>query len=280
MRHLYLVFLILFAGSAKAQVYNFAVNEKLFIRLMEKGITYCKTGNEKLDSVIVASLGNYWSITQYSVIEPFKRPDRFTIALHLTEKEWLNKHFVDRQNKHVLCLQPEEEYAPRKDVKMEQTLGYMYFNGFYGLMADEEEYHFAPYIIKALNDGITAIQQRRLLGEPKELSLKAAKAVVGNEPPSSGNLLIINREQTRHAIDVEMLDNMNIKYRLFSEEEFYKTVAQKNPKHVLLYYAKNRFTEIGLYRASDYEMLYFDHIRGDYPEMKKKDWKALSVFFK
>lgn len=280
MRIFIITLLLLTAKIGQAQVYNYAVNEKLFIRLMEKGITYCKTGSEKLDSSIVQALEDYWSITQYSIIEPFKRPERFSIALHLTEKEWLNKHFVDRQNKHVLCLQPEEDYAPRKDVKMEETLGYMCFNGFYGLMAETEEHHFAPFIVKAIHDGIAAIQQRRLLGEPKELSTKAAKAIIGNEPPSSGNLLIINREQTRHAIDVELLDKMGIKFRLFSEEEFYASVAQKNPKHVLLYYAKNRFTEIGLYRASDYEMLYFDHIREDYPEMTKKDWKALSVFFK
>jgi len=280
MRHLFLPVIFLLFNSAYSQVYNYAVNEKLFIQLMEKGITYCKTGNEKFDSVMVDALGKYWSATQYDIIEPFKRPARFTIALHLTEKEWQNKHFIDRQNKHVLCLQPEDKYAPRKDVKMEETLGYMYFNGFYGLMAEDQEYLFAPFIVKALNNGIAAIQRKRLLGEPSTLSIRAAKSIIGNEPPSSGNLLIINREQTRRAIDVALLDKMKINYRLFSEEAFYKTVAQKNPKHVLLYYAKNRFTEIGLYRAANYEMLYFDHIREDYPEMTKKDWKALAKFFK
>jgi hypothetical protein len=278
MRYTITLALFFIFNAAYSQVYNYAVNEKLFIQLMEKGITYCKTGNEKFDSTMVDALGKYWSATQYDIIEPFKRPARFTIALHLTEKEWQNKHFVDRQNKHVLCLQPEDKYAPRKDVKMEETLGYMYFNGFYGLMAEEQEYLFAPFIVKALNDGISAIQQKRLLGEPAELSNGAAKASISKEKGSIGSLLIINREQTRRAIDVTVLDKMNINYRLYSDEEFYEIVAERNPKHLLLFYAKNRFTEVGLYRSSDFEMLYFEHIREDYPELTKNDWKAISKF--
>lgn len=279
MRKLLFFVLLIGLNSAKAQVYNFGYNEITFRDLINNGITYVKTGDPFLDSVMIDCLESYWTLTDYSVVEQYKRPDKSSTAFFITTKEWTNKHMMDRKNQHVLVLQPAQIYVPRKDVKMEETLGYMYLNGFYDLVSEEDEYRFLYMIVKSLNRGLNLIKEKKLTGEPDELNTKVSD-LISEGAPLAGQTLIINREQTRHIIDKETLDKFGITYRLLAEDEYYKTIEAKNPTHVILYFAINRFTEMALVHISDGETLYLKHMRTEYKSIAKKELKEIAVFFK
>lgn len=264
---------------ANGQVYNFGANEITFKDLISNGITYIRTGDPFFDSTLIAALETHWKVTDFTVIDQYKRPEKTSTALFVTTKDRTGKHAMDRKNQHVLVLQPAEIYVPRKDVTMETTLGYMYLNGFYDLVDEKNEYRYAYILVKSLNQGISLIKEKRLTGEPIELNDKISAEIRGTDGPSVGNILIINREQTRHAVVTAELDKLNIKYRLLGEEEYYSTLEKKDPTHIVLYFAVNVFTEMALVRISDGEMIYSKHFREDYPTLDKKELKLISGFF-
>ncbi|MFT5823151.1 MAG: hypothetical protein ACI8ZM_004411 [Crocinitomix sp.] len=280
MKKYLVVLFILFINLSFAQVYNFGANELTFKNMVNNGITFVKTGNSHFDSIMIANLDEYWTFSEVDTIGQYKRPAKTSTALFVTTKEFTKKHMMDRKNQHVLVLQPAEIYVPRKAVKMEQTLGYMYVNGFYDLVAEEEEYRYSYILVKSLNQGLNFIKDKRLTGEPEALNTKISEAVTGNNGPSVGNTLILNREQTRHAVVAEELDKLNITYRLLAEKEYYETLAKKNPEHIILYFAVNRFTEMALVSVSDGQMLYAKHFREDYPTITKKELKLIAGYFK
>ena len=279
MRHFFLALFLIGISTSFAQVYNFGANEITFKNLINNGITYVKTGDAYFDSVMIAELEAQWTLTEFSIVEQYKRPDKSSTAFFVTTKELTRKYMMDRKNQHVLVLQPAEIYVPRKDVKMEQTLGYMYVNGFYDLVAPEEEHRYIYILVKSLHEGLSAIKNKRLTGEPEELNEKVASEIMGSNPPSVGNTLILNREQTRHAVVLENLDKLNVTYRLLGEEEYYETISKKDPAHIVLFFAVNRFTDMALVRLSDGEMLYCKHFREDYTTIGKKELKAIAPFF-
>ncbi|MDG1914565.1 MAG: hypothetical protein P8I55_08245 [Crocinitomix sp.] len=279
MKNIFLILFIFGINLSFAQVYNFGANEVTFKNMVTNGITYVKTGDAHFDSIMIANLEEYWTFSEFSTVEQYKRPDKTSTALFVTTKEFTKKHMMDRKNQHVLVLQHAEIYVPRKDVKMEHTLGYMYINGFYDLVSNENEYRYAYMLVKALNKGFSFIKNERLTGEPEDLNALVSAAVTGDDGPSVGNVLILNREQTRHAVVREELDKLGVEYRLLAEEEYYSTLERKDPTHIVLYFAVNRFTEMALVRISDGEMLCSKHFRENYPTLTKKELKLIAGYF-
>jgi hypothetical protein len=262
------------------QVFNYGYDEITYKNMLENGITYVKTGDTLFDSTMLACLDKYWTITEFKVVEQYKRPEKNNTALIVYTKEKTNKHMMDRQNQHVLVLKSAEDYAPRREVNMVETIGYMYFNGFYGLVAEQDEYKFIYLMIQSLHRGVSLIREKKLSGEDIELNAKITAAINNETVPSVGNTLIVNREQTRHAVNREMLEKLNIDYRLLSEEEYYATLAKKNPKHVILYFAENTFTEVALLQIVTGELFYTEHFRDDYSTIDKKTMKdKISPYF-
>ena len=134
-------------------------------------------------------------------------------------------------------------------------------------------------LVQSLNRGISLIKEKRLIGEPDDLNDKINDAIRGEDGPSVGHTLILNREQTRHAILTPDLDKLNIDYRLLAEEEYYETLAKKDPSHLILYFAVNRFTEMALVKLESGKTLYAKHFRGDYATLDKKELKEIAGFF-
>lgn len=279
MKKILLLALIAFNASGFSQVYNYGADEITFKELIANGITYVRTGDSLFDARVIEALENHWTITEFSVVDQYKRPEKTSTAFFITTKERTGKHASDRKNQHVLVMQPAEIYVPRKDVKMEETLGYMYLNGFYDLIAQEEEYRYVYILVQSLNRGISLIKEKRLVGEPDDLNDKINDAIRGEDGPSVGHTLILNREQTRHAILTPDLDKLNIDYRLLGEEEYYETLGKKDPSHLILYFAVNRFTEMALVKLESGKTLYAKHFRGDYPTLDKKELKEIAGFF-
>jgi hypothetical protein len=262
-----------------SQVFNFGANELSFKQLIENGITYIKTGDTIFDQQMVSNLEKYWTISDFVVIEQFKRPDKNSIALFVTEKKQTRKHMMDRKNQNILVLQPANLYIPRKTVDMNSTLGYMYFNGFYDLVASKDEYRFIYILTQALNKGLTIIKRNALTGNNLDLNAKIASIIIGNEPPTVGNILILNREQTRFSIDPNELKKLNINYRLFSEDEYFTTLSKKEPNHIILYFAINTFTEIGLINLGSGELFWTQHLQNEYDVIRTKELKAIAPYF-
>ncbi|WP_027418780.1 hypothetical protein [Crocinitomix catalasitica] len=281
MKNLFLISLLFFNFlNAHAQVFNSGTDEIAFKKFLTNGITYVKTGDVNFDSVMIACLEENWTITDFKVVEQYKRPEKTSNALFVTTKEKTNKHMMDRNNQHILVLKTADDYKPRMEVNMLETLGYMYFNGFYPLVDEPNEYKFIYLLIKSLNKGLTLIRDNQFSGEDEEINEKITEAISAAGVPSVGNILIINREQTRHAISEDLLKEFNITYRLLSEDEYYATIAKKDPTHVLLYFAKNTFTEVALVKVATGEMFYAEHFRKDYASIDKKVLKnKISLYF-
>ncbi len=279
MKKFVLLFLITIGYTGFSQVYNYGADEITFKNLISNGITYIRTGDSLFDATVIEALENHWKITEFSVIDQFKRPEKSSTAFFITTKERTGKYASDHKNQHVLVMQPAEIYVPRKDVTMEQTLGYMYLNGFYDLVAEQDEHRYVYILVQSLNRGISLIKEKRLVGEPDDLNDKINAAIRGEDGPSVGHTLILNREQTRHAILTADLDKLNIDYRLLAEEEYYETLDKKDPSHLILYFAVNRFTEMALVKLDSGKTLYAKHLRGDYPTLDKKELKEIAGFF-
>ena len=277
---LILMLLSTLGKSGISQVYNFGASEVTFKNLIENGVTYVRTGDAFFDSIFIDCLEKYWTVTDFKVVDQYKRPEKTSTAFFVTIKERTKKHMQDRKNQHVVVLQPAEIYVPRKKVLMEQTLGYMYLNGFYDLVDEENEYRFVYILIKSLNEGITTIKNNRLNGEPEELNEKIAELITGTDAPLAGNTLILNREQTRHAVVTEQLDKFGIRYRLLAEEEYYETLSKKKSDHIILYFAINKFTEMALVKVDTGEILYSNHFRKEYPTLEKKELKTIAPYFR
>lgn len=280
MKYLFLLLSVSFSIVGTSQVYNFGTDEVAFKNFMKHGLTYRKCGDDYMDSLMISHLEKYWTCTSFTVLEKMVKPGEEETLIFITEKEWMKKHMIDRKNQHVLVVLPAEGYRVHQQVTMESTLGYMYLNGFYDLVKEEDEHRFLYMAIKAINDGLSSIMSQALNGEPIELNEKVAEDIRGKEGPIVGNTLILNREQTRHVIQKEELDKLGIKYRLFAEEEYYEAIEKKDPSHLILYFAVNRFTEVALLRLSDGELLYSKHCRDAVKSIDKKTLKYIAEYFK
>lgn len=279
MKKTFLIAFVFLYTTSFAQVYNFGADEITFKNLIANGLTYIRTGDSLFDATAIETLETYWKVTDFTVIDQYQRPEKNSTALFVTTKERTGKYAMDRKNDQVLVMQPAEIYVPRKDVKMEETLGYMYLNGFYDLVDEKNQYRYLYILVQSLNRGITFINEKRLTGEPISLNDKINVAIRGEDGPSVGHTLILNREQTRHAIMREDLDKLKIDYRLLGEEEYYETLDKKDPSHLILYFAVNRFTEMALVKLESGKTLYAKHFRGDYPTLDKKELKEIAGFF-
>lgn len=270
---------ILLTLEGSAQVYNFGANEITFKNLKEYGLTYRKTGDDFMDSLMITNLEKYWNFTEFHVLGKMERPEKTATLIFITTKELTKKHMMDRKNQHVLVILPAEGYVVHQQVTMETTLGYMYLNGFYDLVAENDEYRFMYMLFQSLNRGLSIIQNKRIIGEPEIINDQVAAEILGSDGPSVGNTLILNREQTRHVIQKEDLDKLGIRYRLYAEEEYYDAIAKKDPTQIILYFAVNRFTEVAMVRISDGELLYSKHYRDAVPSIDKKTLKLIAQYF-
>ena len=117
MKNIFLILFIFGINLSFAQVYNFGANEVTFKNMVTNGITYVKTGDAHFDSIMIANLEEYWTFSEFSTVEQYKRPDKTSTALFVTTKEFTKKHMMDRKNQHVLVLQHAEIYVPRKTLR-------------------------------------------------------------------------------------------------------------------------------------------------------------------
>src|SRR5690606_10679416 len=98
-------------------------------------------------------------------------------ALFVTTKTRTKKHVMDRKNQHVLVLQPAKLWKKDKQVPFDETLGYMYFNGFYEVMEEEEEHLFVRYMVQCLNKGLTLIKGKKFHNDNNNLNEQIATEI-------------------------------------------------------------------------------------------------------
>ncbi|UKN00646.1 hypothetical protein K6119_12995 [Paracrocinitomix mangrovi] len=273
------VFTIIFALNSSAQVFNYGHQDLAFKNLLKNGVCFMKTGDEKFDSTLLDAMEKYWTISEYTFVEQYKHPHKEMTAMFVTTKTKTKKHVMDRKNQHILCLQPAVMWKKDKQVPFDQTLGYMYYNGFFELLEEDEEYLFNRYIIKALNRGLTIIKEKRFHNNNQDLNEQIAEEIRNSSGNPVGNTLILNREFTVHFVDVSKLDKNNIDYRLFAKDEFFTAINSKKKTDYLLYYSVNTRTEFSLINIVSGDVIYTKHFPEGYTMIKPKEWKLVATFF-
>ncbi|MEO9533468.1 MAG: hypothetical protein ABJG68_00605 [Crocinitomicaceae bacterium] len=279
MKNILLGLLIVCASSSQAQVFNFGHQDLAFKNMLEHGICFLKTGDSIFDASMLDALDKYWKISDYTFVEQYKRAPKEMVALFVTTKTKTKKHVMDRKNQHILVLQPAALYKKDKTVPFNQTLGYMYYNGFYELLEEDEEYLFNRYIIQALNKGLTLIKEKKLHNKNDLMNENIAEAIVAEHKGNLGNTLILDREALVHFINIDHIKKMDITHRLHAKEEFFNALNTKSRTHYLLYYSVNTKTELSLINILTGEMIYTKHFEEGYTEIKAKEWKILAAYF-
>ncbi|MFT4602957.1 MAG: hypothetical protein ACI857_003144, partial [Arenicella sp.] len=209
----------------------------------------------------------------------YKRPPKETTAMFITTKTKTKKHVMDRKNQHVLVLQPAALYKKDKQVPFDQTLGYMYYNGFYELMDHDQEYLFNKYIIKALNEGLSMIKTKKLHNKNQLMNEQIANEINEKHKGLLGNTLIINREALVHFIVEKFLKKFNFTHRLHAKDEFYSSLKTTSRTHYMLYYSVNTKTELSLVNILTAEVIYTKQFEEGYTEISAKEMKLLAPFF-
>ena len=265
-------------ANSYGQIFSYGSSDVAFRKMIANGVTFIKTGNEVFDSTMIECLEKYWTISEFDFVERYKKPGKEGTALFVTTKEPTKKYFSDRKNQHVLVIQNAEFYHKDKTVPMEQTLGYMYYNGFYGLLEEEDEYLFNRYIIQSLNRGLTIIKEKDFSGSG-ELNEKIAEVILQESQNPLGNTLIINRELITHCIDMKVMNDNDVTNRLFAKEEFYESLNTQFDTHYLLYYAVNTKTELSLINVKTGNLIYTKSFPEGYISLKAKEVKLFATFF-
>lgn len=280
MKHLIITFLFFFPLCLSAQVFNYGHKDLAFKNLLENGVCFMKTGDEKFDSTLLDAMDQYWTITDFDFVEQYKHPRKESTAMFVTTKTRTKKHVMDRKNQHILVLQPAAHWKKDKQVPFDQTLGYMYFNGFYELLPEDEEYRFVRYIIQVLNKGLTIIKEKKFHNANLDLNEKIAAEIIEQSKGLLGNTLILNREFLVHFINEAHLKKFDLTHRLHARDEFFHAVESTQQRtHYLLYYSVNTRTELSLINILTGEMIYTKHFPEGYTMIKPKEWKILAPYF-
>ncbi|MEX1002457.1 MAG: hypothetical protein WDZ35_10125 [Crocinitomicaceae bacterium] len=269
----------LIAFQAFSQMFNYGHKDLAFKNLLDNGICYLQTGDSLFDHKMLDALDKYWKISDYTTVEKYERPPKETTALFVTTKEPTKKYMMDRKNQHVLVLQPAKLYKKDKQVPFDQTLGYMYYNGFHEMLAEDEEHLFNRYIIQALNKGLSLIKEKQLHNSNETLNEQIAEEITQQSKGQMGNTLILNREFLVHFIDEDKLKKYDITYRLFAKELFFEALKTSNRTHYLLYYSVNTKTDLSLINLVTGELLYVKHFPEGYTELEPKELKIIADYF-
>lgn len=274
------LFILFFAFTSTAQVFNYGYRDLAFKNLESNGVCFMKTGNAQFDSTMLDALDKYWTISEFHSVEKYKHPTKESTAFFVTTKTRTKKHVMDRKNQHILVLQPAKLWKKDKQVPFDQTLGYMYFNGFYELLPEEDEYLFVPYIVQTLNKGLTLIKEKKLHNNNLDLNEKIAEEITAESKGLLGNTLVINREFLVHFIDEKHLSKFDITKRLYAKDEFFHAIKHtKQRTHYLLYYSVNTRTELSLINVLTGKIIFTKHFPEGYTLIKAKEWKVLAPYF-
>ena len=279
MRYSSLVFSFLFASGLNAQVFNYGHQDLAYKNLLKNGVCFMKTGDSLFDAKMVESLEKYWTISEWSTVEQYKRPPKETTAMFVITKTRTKKHVMDRKNQHVLVLQPAAVYKKGKAVPFDQTLGYMYYNGFFELLDHDNEYLFNRYIVQSLNKGLTVIKEKKLHNRNLLMNEQIAESINEKHKGLLGNTLILNREFLVHFINEDHLKKYKFTHRLHAKDEFFKALQTDNRTHYMLYYCVNTRTELALINILTGEMIYTKQFEEGYTEIKAKEMKIIASFF-
>lgn len=279
MKKLFLLLLLATSFQAQSQVFNFGHQDLAYKNLLENGICFMKTGDSIFDESMTKALDKYWKLTEWSTVEQYKRPPKETTALFVTTKTKTKKHVMDRKNQHVLVLQPAKLYKKGKTVPFDETLGYMYYNGFYELLEKDEEYLFNRYIIQAFNKGLTLIRDKKFHNRNQLMNQQIAEAINEEHKGLLGNTLILNREFLVHFVEEKYLKKNDVTYRLHAKDEFFKALKTDQRTHYFLYYSVNTKTELSLVNILTGEIIYTQQFEEGYTLIKNKVWKMLAPFF-
>lgn len=279
MRSITLLFSLFLSLQLNAQVFNYGYKDLAFKNLLENGICFLKTGDSIFDASMLDALDKYWTISEFTSVEKYKHPPKEMTALFVTTKTRTKKHMMDRKNQHVLVLQPAVAWKKDKQVPFDQTLGYMYYNGFYELLEHEDEHLFNRYIIQILNKGLTIIKEKKFHNNNLDLNEQIAGEIIERQKGLLGNTLILNREALVHFVDIKQIEKNNITNRLYAKGDFYGALNTESRTEYLLYYSVNTRTELSLINILTGEIIYTKHFPEGYTLIKPKEIKLLAPYF-
>ena len=94
-----------------------------------------------------------------------------------------------------------------------------------------------------------------------------------------GNILILNREQITHEIDLEKVKANNITHRLFAKKELYETLSTSDKNQYLLYFSVNTKTELSLINVNSGNIIYTKQFPEGYISLKGKELKLIANYF-
>ena len=279
-KQLLIISLLFVTTTSVAQVFNYGYRELEYKNLLENGICYLKTGDSLFDQSMINALEKHWKISDFTTVEQYKRPPEEKTALFVTTKTKTKKYLVDRKNQHALVLQPAKLYEKDKQVPFDQTLGYMYYNGFHQMLDEKEEYLFNRYMIQTLNKGLTLIKEKQLHNNNQDMNEQIAQLITEEHKGQMNNTLILNRELLVHYVDEEKLKKYGAEVRLFSKEMFLETLQNTKVRtHYIMYYAVNDKTELSLINIVTGEVIYTKHFPEGYEELKAKELKTIAGYF-
>jgi hypothetical protein len=274
-----LVIFLITGISAKSQVFNFGHQDLAFKNLLANGICFLKTGDSIFDESMLAALDKYWTVSEFTSVERYKKPPEDMTAFFVTTKTATKKHVMDRKNQHVLVLQPAKVYKKDKTVPFDQTLGYMYYNGFYELLGEDEEYLFNRYIVQCINKGLSIIKEKEFHNNNLDLNEQIAAEITERSKGLLGNTLILDREALVHFIDIKTIEKYNITNRLYAKADFFKALSTQSRTEYMLYYSVNTRTELSLINILTGETIYTKHFPEGYTLIKAKEIKLIAPYF-
>jgi len=266
--------------SSFSQVFNQGIHQAEFKNMLKNGIVYVKTDDAKFDSCMISALETIWTVSEFDTIAKWGHPDKTKTILFITTKKPAREFFEDRRNQKVLVLYPGSMYELKGEPKMERTLGYIYFNGFFDLMEQKQEYLFAKMMLGSLDAGIKWINEHRLEDVGLILNQSIGETIIAESGTPVGNTLIIHREQTTNYLDMKLVEKAKIRHRLVGQDEYYKLIGSGNENYYALYFAVNDFTELSIVNIKTGKIIFTRHFHEDYPKLTSKEVKAIARYFK
>ncbi len=263
-----------------AQVFNQGIDQTAYLNLLKNGITYVKTNDPKFDSCMISALESVWTVSSFDTIARWGRPEKTKTVLFVTTMKPTREYFKDRRNQKVLVLYPGSMYELKGEPNMERTLGYIYFNGFFELTQEEQEYLFAKMMLGALDAGIQCISKHKLPDIGQTLNTSIGETITAESGTPVGNTLILHRQQSADFLDVALLEKYKIRHRLVGDDEYFNLIGSGNENYYALYFAVNAFTELSIVNVKTGKIVFTRHFYTEYPKLKAKEVKAIGGYFR
>lgn len=258
-----LIAILLFTSAfAHGQTFNRGAGSKDLLLLVQEGITYVPSGNERTDKAYSEAFKKYWKLGALKFAAFKESSDTLTIDAGIMALPWLNN-----RGQHCLLIVHSRTLSRIHNLSV-GPLGFdpvavIYMDGFTGTDDEQSIMIFAPQAVKALHDGIAMIIDNDIKEGFSGPGPELAKLSYENAVALQRKTLLIPQGFEEN-INIRALEKKGVSHRFVSLEEYLALEEAEKRRYCLFYMSRHSqgYTEFAIFDLENDNLIYTKRING------------------